>query len=106
MNLPETTRAMVLTGHGGLDKLEYHEDWLDASRSRYFGSEFDGGYADFTCNRNENAIRIETSQSDAELAQIRFSTGTAQILKQRLLRPQPAKSTLRSLLSVAACSCR
>ena len=21
-------RAVVLTGHGGLDKLEYHEDWL------------------------------------------------------------------------------
>jgi hypothetical protein len=27
MKLPETMRAMVLTGHGGLDKLVYHEDW-------------------------------------------------------------------------------
>ena len=27
MNLPETMGAVVLTGHGGLDKLEYHRDW-------------------------------------------------------------------------------
>ncbi len=27
MNTPETMRAMVLTGHVGLDMLEYHEDW-------------------------------------------------------------------------------
>ena len=27
MNLPETMCAVVLTGHGGLDKLEYHQDW-------------------------------------------------------------------------------
>ena len=26
-DLPKTMAAMVLTGHGGLDKLEYHEDW-------------------------------------------------------------------------------
>jgi len=25
--LPETMRAVVLTGYGGLDKLEYREDW-------------------------------------------------------------------------------
>ncbi len=27
MSVPETMRAVVLTGHGGLDKLEYREDW-------------------------------------------------------------------------------
>ena len=27
MQLPETMRTVALTGHGGLDKLEYHEDW-------------------------------------------------------------------------------
>ena len=27
MNLPDTMHAVVLTGHGGLDKLEYHENW-------------------------------------------------------------------------------
>ena len=26
-DLPQTMRAVVLTGHGGLDKLEYREDW-------------------------------------------------------------------------------
>jgi NADPH:quinone reductase-like Zn-dependent oxidoreductase len=25
--IPETMKAIVLTGHGGLDKLEYHTDW-------------------------------------------------------------------------------
>jgi len=27
MTIPKTMRAVVLTGHGGLDKLEYHDDW-------------------------------------------------------------------------------
>ena len=27
MSAPHTMRAVVLTDHGGLDKLEYHEDW-------------------------------------------------------------------------------
>lgn len=27
MNIPTTMRTIVLTGHGGLDKLVYHEDW-------------------------------------------------------------------------------
>lgn len=27
MSIPSTMRAMVLTGHGGLDRLEYREDW-------------------------------------------------------------------------------
>jgi len=43
-------------------------DWLDASRSLYFGSECDGGFAEYTCIRSENALRIENSYSDAELA--------------------------------------
>ncbi len=27
MNVPETMQAMVLVGHGGMDKLEWHENW-------------------------------------------------------------------------------
>ena len=27
MTIPDRMRAVVLTGHGGLDKLEYREDW-------------------------------------------------------------------------------
>jgi NADPH:quinone reductase-like Zn-dependent oxidoreductase len=193
MNLPETMRAMVLTGHGGLDRLEYHEDWptpepadgevlvrvgacglnntdintrtawysktvtegitdaggkdgfdsadaatgswgnagicfpriqgadvagriaavgedvdsarigervlldpwllatgdwMDASRSMYLGSECDGGYAEYTCIRSENAIRIESSQSDAELATYPCAYSTAENLVARSgLRP-------------------
>jgi len=26
-DIPETMKAVILTGHGGLDKLEYHTDW-------------------------------------------------------------------------------
>jgi len=26
-DIPSTMKAIVLTGHGGMDKLEYHEDW-------------------------------------------------------------------------------
>jgi NADPH:quinone reductase-like Zn-dependent oxidoreductase len=193
MNLPETMRAMVLTGHGGLDKLEYHQDWptpvpavgevvlrvgacglnntdintrtawysrsvtegitdaggrqgfdsadadngswgsasisfpriqgadvagqiaavgagvdstrigervildpwilatgdwLDASRSLYLGSECDGGFAEYTCIRSENALRIETSYSDAELATYPCACTTAENLISRSgLRP-------------------
>ena len=193
MNLPETMRAMVLTGHGGLDKLEYHQtwptpvpaagevvvrvgacglnntdintrtawysrsvtegitdagrrqgfdsadadngswgsasisfpriqgadvagqiaalgagvdstrigervildpwilatgDWLDASRSLYLGSECDGGFAEYTCIRSENALRIETSYSDAELATYPCACTTAENLVSRSgLRP-------------------
>jgi hypothetical protein len=46
MTIPATMRAVLFTGHGGLDKLEYHQDWLDTSRTMYFGSECGGGYAD------------------------------------------------------------
>ncbi len=27
MTIPAPMQAMVLTGHGGLDKYEWHEDW-------------------------------------------------------------------------------
>jgi NADPH:quinone reductase-like Zn-dependent oxidoreductase len=58
-------------------------DWLDASRSMYFGSECDGGYAEYTRIRSENALRIETSQSDAELATYPCAYTTAENLTAR-----------------------
>ena len=36
MTLPETMCAVVLTGHGGLDKLEYHRDWPTPRPARSF----------------------------------------------------------------------
>ncbi len=63
-------------------------DWLDASRSKYFGSECDGGFADYTKIRSENAIRLETSQTDAELATYPCAYTTAENLTSRSgLRP-------------------
>ena len=63
-------------------------DWLDASRSRYLGSECDGGYADYTRIRSENAIRIECDLSDAELATFPCAYTTAENLTARSgLRP-------------------
>ena len=63
-------------------------DWLDESRSMYFGSECDGGFAEYTCIRNENAIRIETSQSDAELATYPCAYTTAEnLISRSALRP-------------------
>jgi NADPH:quinone reductase-like Zn-dependent oxidoreductase len=187
MTVPETMRAVVLTGHGGLDKLEYHEDWptptpgpgevlvrvgacglnntdintrtawysksvteginaggkagfdkadaesgswgnssiefpriqgadvagriaavgsgvddgrlgervlldpwllasgdyLDSARSMYFGSECDGGYAEYTRIRSENALRIDTPLNDAELATYPCACTTAENLVAR-----------------------
>jgi NADPH:quinone reductase-like Zn-dependent oxidoreductase len=58
-------------------------DWMDSSRSMYFGSECDGGYAEYTTIRGENALRIETSQSDAELATYPCAYTTAENLVSR-----------------------
>ena len=58
-------------------------DWLDTSRSQYFGSECDGGYAEFTTIRSENAIVIDSTQSDAELATYPCAYTTAENLTAR-----------------------
>ena len=43
-------------------------DWMDTTRSGYFGSEIDGGFAQYTKVRSENAIAIRSDLSNAELA--------------------------------------
>lgn len=63
-------------------------DWMDAGRSSYFGSECDGGFAEFTTVRNDNAIVISSSLSDAELATFPCAYTTAENLISRTgLRP-------------------
>ena len=63
-------------------------DWLDPSRSMYFGSEVDGGFAEYTRIRSENALRIDTGQTDAELATYPCAYTTAENLIARTgLRP-------------------
>ncbi len=184
MRIPETMRAMVLTGHGGLDKLQYREDWpvpkpgpgevlvkvrarglnntdintriawyaknvtsgvtdnagksgieadaatatwtgepltfpriqgadgagvderrigervmidpwllgpgdyMNPRTSGYFGSECDGGFADYTRVRAENALAVTSTLSDAELATFPCVATTAENLVSRTgLRP-------------------
>ena len=51
---------------------------------RYFGSELDGGFADFTCVPARNALRIESSLSDAELASFPCAFSTAENILTRI----------------------
>jgi NADPH:quinone reductase-like Zn-dependent oxidoreductase len=63
-------------------------DWMDAARSDYFGSECDGGFADFTTVRSENALAINSALSAAELATFPCAYSTAENLISRTgLRP-------------------
>jgi len=58
-------------------------NWMDASRSRYFGSECDGGFAEYTTIPSINALKIETSLVDAELATFPCAYSTAENLVAR-----------------------
>ena len=70
-------------------------DWMDASRSRYFGSECDGGYAELTVVPAENAITLDSHLSDAELSTFPCAYGTAEnlIAKTRLMPGETAVIT-------------
>ena len=56
---------------------------MDVKRSRYLGSELDGGYAEYTVVPTENAIAIDSAMSDAELATFPCAYGTAENLVNR-----------------------
>ncbi len=58
-------------------------DWMDPSRSGYFGSECDGGFAEYTKVRSENAIVVNCALSDAELATFPCAYTTAENLVSR-----------------------
>ena len=63
-------------------------DWMDAGRSEYFGSECDGGFADFTTVRSENAVAVKCTLSATELATFPCAYTTAENLISRTgLRP-------------------
>jgi NADPH:quinone reductase-like Zn-dependent oxidoreductase len=63
-------------------------EWLDARRSDYFGSECDGGFADFTTVRAENAIAVNCALSAAELATFPCAYTTAEnLISHTGLRP-------------------
>jgi NADPH:quinone reductase-like Zn-dependent oxidoreductase len=63
-------------------------DWLDPDNAPYFGSECDGGYADYTKVRAQNALSITSNLTDAELATFPCALHTAENLVARTnLRP-------------------
>jgi NADPH:quinone reductase-like Zn-dependent oxidoreductase len=63
-------------------------DWLDPANAPYFGSECDGGFAEYTKVRASNAMRIESALSDAEIATFPCVVTTADNLVGRTgLRP-------------------
>ncbi|NNE24956.1 MAG: zinc-binding dehydrogenase, partial [Rhizobiales bacterium] len=63
-------------------------DWQDPANATYFGSESDGGYADYTRIRIENIMPIKTALSDAEIATFPCACTTAENLIGRTgLRP-------------------
>ena len=63
-------------------------DWCDPNQSDFFGSECDGGYAQYTKIRSENALKINSDLSDAQLATFPCAYITAENLVARThLRP-------------------
>ena len=57
--------------------------WQNPDQAIYFGSECDGGYAEYTTIKSENALSIETDLSDAELATFSCALSTAENLVNR-----------------------
>ena len=54
----------------------------------YFGSECDGGYAEFTVVRSDNALQINSTMTDAELATFPCADTTAEnLISRTALRP-------------------
>ncbi len=63
-------------------------DWMDATRSGYFGSECDGGFAQYCKVRSENAVAIHSDLSDAELATFPCAYTTAEnLVSKTALKP-------------------
>lgn len=58
-------------------------DWMDPDNAPYFGSETDGGYADYARIRARNALPIHSALSDVELATFPCSYATAENLITR-----------------------
>ncbi|WP_299046272.1 alcohol dehydrogenase family protein [uncultured Tateyamaria sp.] len=54
------------------------EDLTDKTRTGYFGSERDGGFAEYTTMPARNAVTVQSDLSDAELATFSCSYSTAE----------------------------
>ena len=58
-------------------------DPADLSKAKYFGSEVDGGYAEFAAIRVENVYKVDSAYSDEELATFGCAYTTAENLIER-----------------------
>ena len=54
------------------------DDPLNKDKTGYFGSEYEGGFAEYTVIPHQNAIVINSGLSDAELATFSCSYSTAE----------------------------
>lgn len=70
-----------------------HGDWLDPGNSGYFGSEANGGFAEYTTVRAANAVPVSSALSDAELATFPCAYTTAENLVQRAA-PRPGETVV------------
>ncbi len=70
-----------------------HGDWLNPEKSGYFGSEANGGYAEYTKVRAENAVAVRSDLSDPELATFPCAYTTAENLVQRAA-PRPGETVV------------
>jgi len=58
-------------------------DWQNSESARYFGSEINGGFAEYTKVRASNAVNINSPLSDAELATFPCAYTTATNMLQK-----------------------
>ncbi len=70
--------------------LHGHGQWHLAENAGYFGSECDGGFADYVAIRAANAVPIQSHLTDAELATFPTALTTAEHLVWRA-DPQPGE---------------
>lgn len=67
-----------------------HGDWQNPDNSGFFGSECNGGYAEYAVVRSANALAINSHLSDAELATFPCAYTTAELLVSKT-DPKPAE---------------
>lgn len=70
-------------------------DWMDPKNAPYYGSECDGGFAEYTTIRAGNAHRIDCELSDVELATFPCALTTAETLVLRA-GPRPGETVVVS----------
>ena len=68
-----------------------HGDWQNTQNSGYFGSECNGGFAEYTKVRSANALHITSNFTDAELATFPCAYTTAENLVNRTA-PRPGET--------------